>query len=259
MARNRGVAAATAPVVLFIDADVVVRPDIIMRVSEQFTTAPDLAALFGSYDTEPPAPQLVSQFKNLTHHYVHQQGREEAFTFWAGCGAVRRDIFLSLGGFSEGYGRPCIEDVELGYRLRRAGHRIALVKSLQVTHLKQWTLRGLVATDVFDRGVPWTELILAHPDVTAGDLNLSGKARASLMLTWLGLLALLVSPFWTPALVAGAGAIGAVLAIDRRYFAWLARVRGTSFALRCVPLHLLYHLYSGVAGAIGVVRYFTRG
>lgn len=258
IARNRGAAAATAAIVLFIDADIVVRPDIVDRVREQFIAAPDLAALFGSYDTTPEAPQLVSQFKNLTHHYVHQQGRDDAFTFWAGCGAVRRDVFLQLGGFNEGYGRPCIEDVELGYRLRRAGHRIALVKSLQVTHLKRWTLRGLVATDVFDRGVPWTELILEHPDITAGDLNLSFKARASLVLTWLGLLALLVSLVWPPALVAGLGALAAVIVLDRRYFAWLARVRGAAFALRCVPLHLLYQLYSGVAGALGVVRYFSR-
>ncbi len=258
VARNRGAEAATSPIVLFIDADIVVRPDTIARVREQFAAAPKLAALFGSYDTEPSAPQLVSQFKNLTHHYVHQQGREEAFTFWAGCGAVRRDIFLSLHGFSEGYGRPCIEDVELGYRLRRAGHRIALVKSLQVTHLKQWTLRGLVTTDVFDRGVPWTELILEHPDVPAGDLNLSGRARASLLLTWFGTIALLIGPLWTPASVAGLVGIGGVLLLDRRYVAWLAQVRGAGFAVRAVPLHLLYHLYSGVAGVIGVVRYVTR-
>lgn len=258
-ARNRGAAAATSPVVLFIDADIVVRPDTVVRVREQFATAPDLAAVFGSYDTEPSAPQLVSQFKNLTHHYVHQQGRPEAFTFWAGCGAVRRDIFLSLGGFNESYGRPCIEDVEFGYRLRRAGHRIVLMKSLQVTHLKRWTLRGLVSTDVFDRGVPWTELILEHPAVTAGDLNLSGKARASLLLTWVALMAFLLGPVWTPAFVAGLAALGGVLLLDRRYFAWLARVRGAGFAVRAVPLHLLYQLYSGVAGVIGVVRYFTRG
>lgn len=259
VARNRGAAAATAPVVLFIDADIIVRPDTITRVRDQFAASPDLAALFGSYDTEPSAPQLVSQFKNLTHHYVHQQGHEDAFTFWAGCGAIRRDVFLGLGGFDEGYGRPCIEDVELGYRLRRAGHRVALVKSLQVTHLKRWTLRGLVTTDVFDRGVPWTELILEHPGVTAGDLNLSARARATLVLTWFGLLAVLCSPLWTPALLAAACAIAGVLVLDRHYFAWLARVRSVGFALQCVPLHLLYQLYSGVAGGIGVVRYVARG
>ena len=39
----------------------------------------------------------MARFKNLTHHYVHQQGRPEAGTFWAGCGAVRRS---ALRGYS---------------------------------------------------------------------------------------------------------------------------------------------------------------
>ena len=41
-------------------------------------------------------------------------------TFWTGCGAIRRDVFLELGGFDpERYHRPAIEDIELGYRLNR--------------------------------------------------------------------------------------------------------------------------------------------
>ena len=38
------------------------------------TPTPASTALFGSYDDAPAAPGLVSQFRNLLHHYVHQQG-----------------------------------------------------------------------------------------------------------------------------------------------------------------------------------------
>ena len=34
---------------------------------------PGLTALFGSYDDHPPARDVVSQFRNLLHHFVHQQ------------------------------------------------------------------------------------------------------------------------------------------------------------------------------------------
>lgn len=254
-ARNLGAQAATTPLLLFVDADCVVRPDVATRVVAAFEARPGVDALFGSYDTDPAAPQFVSQFKNLTHHYTHQRAREEAFSFWAGCGAVRRERFLALGGFSERYGRPCIEDIEFGYRLRAAGGRIAVVKDLQVTHLKRWTLAGLVWTDVFDRGVPWTELILEHPGMTAGDLNLSAGPRSALMLTWLALDALFLSVWWPTLGWTAPLLLVAALVPGRRYFAWLAEVRGWAFAAKAVPLHLLYQLYSGVAALIGLGRH----
>jgi hypothetical protein len=49
---------------------------------------PEVDAVFGSYDDAPRAPNFIAQYKNLFHHYVHQHGKEEASTFWAGCGTV---------------------------------------------------------------------------------------------------------------------------------------------------------------------------
>src|SRR5690606_17440637 len=52
-ARNEGAAAAVAPIVLFLDADVLVRGDTITRILDTFSRNPEIAAVFGSYDTEP--------------------------------------------------------------------------------------------------------------------------------------------------------------------------------------------------------------
>src|SRR5437660_8736753 len=73
-ARNTGARAATAPLIFFLDADVAVHPETLGRVVARFAADPGLAALFGSYDDHPTAPGLVSQFRNLLHHYMHQQG-----------------------------------------------------------------------------------------------------------------------------------------------------------------------------------------
>ena len=78
---------------------------------------------------------------------------------------------LALGGFDEGYRQPSIEDIELGYRLKQAGHRIRLCKALQVKHLKRWSVVSLLKSDFFDRALPWTELILRDRRVI-NDLNL---------------------------------------------------------------------------------------
>ena len=143
-ARNLGVQHARAGVVVFVDADVVLKPGSLRLIADDFRKDPELAAVFGSYDEAPAESNFVSQYKNLMHHYVHQHATEAQVSFWAGCGAIRSDIFLEAGGFDEArYPRPSIEDIELGLRLSKAGKKIRLNKTLQATHLKKWTLRRI--------------------------------------------------------------------------------------------------------------------
>ena len=160
-ARNLGAAQASGEVLLFVDADVVVAAGALDHVLHAFAADPALAALFGSYDDDPEAPSLVSRYRNLLHHFVHQAGETEAATFWAGLGAVRRTVFFAVGGFDAArFPRPSIEDIELGYRLRRAGHRIRLDKDLQGKHLKRWRFWSMLRTDVMRRALPWSRLVL---------------------------------------------------------------------------------------------------
>ena len=184
VARNAGAARATGDVLFFIDSDVCVEPDTLQRVADHFASDPELDALIGSYDDQPQQPDFLSQYKNLFHHFVHQSGSEVASTFWSGCGAIRRDVFLRYSGFSEDYKRPAIEDIELGYRLKADGRKILLDKQLQVKHLKAWTFWRLLRTDIFDRGIPWTELIWRDASMPA-DLNLQISQRISVVLVYL--------------------------------------------------------------------------
>lgn len=181
-ARNIGALATTGEIVLFIDADVCVAPDTLQRIVKSFEKDPALCAVIGAYDSFPSAPDFLSQYRNLMHSFVHGSHAREVPTFWTGCGAIRRDIFLGHGGFSIGYRRPAIEDIELGYRLSRSGCRIFLDPEIQVTHLKQWTLAGLLKTDILYRGIPWTELILRDRNMP-NDLNLEMGQRISVVLT----------------------------------------------------------------------------
>ncbi len=183
-ARNIGAHAATGDILFFIDADVCVQPDSVARVQAAFENDPELDALIGSYDDDPAHRDFLSQYKNLMHAFVHQSAREQACTFWSGCGAVRRAVFLEHAGFDESYGRPAIEDIELGFRMARANHKMILDKDLRVKHLKRWTFWKLVRTDVMDRGIPWTELILRDRSMP-NDLNLQISQRVSVALAFL--------------------------------------------------------------------------
>ena len=261
-ARNRGVAEARGDYVLFVDADVCVHPDTLERVVAAFEEDPGADALFGSYDLTPGSPNFLSQYKNLFHHYVHQRSSGVATTFWTGCGAIRRRVFLEAGGFDAGYRRPSIEDIELGVRLVRSGHRIVVRKDVQATHLKRWTFLGLLTSDIRDRGVPWTELILREGRLP-NDLNLQTSERLRALLACaiatLGVGVILGGRIprllW---LAAFALALLGFVVWNRDFYRFFARHRGVVFAARVVPLHVLYYLYSILAFGIGMARHLTR-
>jgi len=183
-ARNLAAKQATGEILFFIDSDVCAKADTLELIRDHFDSDPELDALMGSYDTDPYSPDFISQYRNLMHSFVHQTGAVKASTFWSGCGAIRRTVFQDHSGFSEDYARPAIEDIELGYRLVRDGKKILLDRSLLVTHLKKWTFVGLVKTDILDRGIPWTELIL-RDRFMPNDLNLQLSQRVSVALVFL--------------------------------------------------------------------------
>lgn len=184
VARNLGADQASSNLLLFIDADVRVHADTLSRVVEHFNSDPQLSALMGSYDQNPYVKDFVSKYRNLMHAFFHRTGKREASTFWSGCGAIRRDVFVTYGGFSSSFGRPAIEDIELGYRLKRDGHKLLLDPAVEVQHLKRWSLLNMITTDVFDRGIPWTELILRSGDMP-NDLNTRFSQRVSVLLAGL--------------------------------------------------------------------------
>ena len=125
---------------------------------------------------------------------LHSQvGHPDASTFWGGCGAIRRSVFIGVGGFdAERFPRPSIEDIELGHRLRVAGYRIRLDRSLQGTHLKRWRLLSVIRTDIACRAVPWARLILINRRVP-DDLNLKMDQRVSAGLVSLAALLCIVA------------------------------------------------------------------
>ncbi|MBI3769184.1 MAG: glycosyltransferase family 2 protein [Deltaproteobacteria bacterium] len=249
-ARNLGAEHACGDVLFFIDADVAVAPDAVDRVARLFAAEPDVAAVFGSYDAQPRARGVVSEYRNLLHHYVHQRGSTEAFSFWTGCGAVRRAAFTAIAGFDEHPAWRSIEDIELGYRLRRAGYRIRLDKELRGTHLKHWTLAMILRTDLLFRAAPWARLI-RHSDAAPADLNLAVTQRLSVALVGIAMVALPLAFLSRAFAVVAALALAGVLALNCALYGFFYRERGLAFALACLPLHALYFLCSGAGFVYG--------
>lgn len=257
-ARNLAAQEATGEVLWFVDSDVIAWPDGALKVARAFAE-PDVAAVFGSYDSSPDGTPWFSRYKNLMHRYYHQRARRDATTFWAGCGAVRADVFRKVGGFDVAtYKVPSIEDIELGYRIHAAGGRIVLDPTLLGKHLKVWTPKNAIHTDIFRRALPWSRLMIAREGVT-NDLNTSHaeKARAGLAgLLILSVLALPFAPAWWP--VTLALAIAAVAA-NWRLARFMAANGGLFFAAKALLYHQLYYVYSAGAFVWCLFEYHVLG
>ena len=262
-ARNYGAERARGAVLVFLDADVVVAHDALHRFARRFDETPTLGAVFGAYDTTPGDPGFLSQYRNLLHHWVHVSQPGDAWTFWTGLGAVRHSLFRALGGFDAvRYRAPQIEDIEFGYRVADAGHRILLDPAIQGTHLKRWTLLGMLRSDLVDRAIPWMQLLMERGTAFGGGpLNVRRREKAYTMLTALalvaGLLALTThSAHW---LIAAAVPLAIVCAGNASLLRWFARERGPLFALCTMPCRLLFYLESGLGAAWAIVTYRRLG
>lgn len=251
VARNLGAARASGEILLFVDSDVLVYPDAVARVSASLAD-PQVSAIFGSYDNLPGDKGFFSQYRNLFHHYVHQTSQPDAATFWAGCGAIRREIFHRVGGFAD-YRRPSIEDIELGYRLTGLGYRICLVKGLQVKHLKRWTLRSILQTDIRDRAIPWAELLVRERQLPR-DLNLKPAHRISAVLCWLVVLVVFASLLVPAAALLLAPLVIGLVLLNVALYRFLLQSRGFVFMLGGIACHWLYYLYSSAAFAYVVLN-----
>jgi len=255
-ARNAGVLQARSPIVVFIDCDVVVHADALERITKFLDGNSSYSAVFGSYDAKPGAGNFVSQYRNLLHHFTHQNGKFAAETMWAGLGAIRRSALEHVGGFSEDPRE--LEDVELGLRMSSHGFRIALDRNILGTHLKAWTLPTMVKADIFYRALPWSALILERGKLS-NDLNTNGNGRLGVASVFLAASSLLMLPVWPGFALVALAAIVAALASMRPFLEQLRRERGVLFAARSIPVHLVHLFCAGTGFLIALLRHVARG
>lgn len=253
-ARNSGAAVASGSILFFLDADILIHPDSLERVSRQFAADPELAASFGSFQADTIPSDFFSQYKNLLHHYTHQTSRPEATTFASGFGAIRAEVFAKLGGFDPT--QRFLEDVELGYRLHREGYRVLLDKQLQMTHCKRYTFTSLLRSDFFGRAIPWTTLMLEkrtfQNDLNTRTNNLLSVPVAGLLLAaplslrfpWIGAVCLVL--------------IALLVALNYQFLWFVFSKRGTRFTLGAIAMTWFVYLYSGLGALVACASYGGR-
>lgn len=153
---NHGAAHTTAPYLLACNADVVVEPDALARLAAVLDEQPDVGAVGPAVldrhgELYPSARAFPSLADAAGHAFVGLVWRANPFTRryqqrdagtgrardadWVSgsCVLLRRSAFETVGGFDEGYFMYG-EDVDLCWRLRRAGWRVRYEPAARVAH-----------------------------------------------------------------------------------------------------------------------------
>lgn len=140
VARNLGASRAVADYLVFVDDDVVPGVEALDRLWACVQRAQGACAWVGQIVPDRSVPDscyLRLAYSNVAHN-APDAGMDSS-SFWHFCtslACVRRGDFSSAGGFDERFTRPGYEDVELGYRLRRNGVKLALCPGAVGNHLR---------------------------------------------------------------------------------------------------------------------------
>lgn len=260
-ARNDACREAVGDVFVFVDSDVTVRPDAVAGLLEHLANGADAA--YGAYEALPP-PEVrnaPTTYKNLIHHFTHMLGEtDRSSTFWSGFSAITRNAFWAVEGFDPSTTRSAdVEDIHLGYRLNAAEFRIVLDPSLQALHHKRYTLRGLIASDLFHRAIPWSKAMIEMRTAPL-DLNLKHRAIMSAALIWLTLATLplpLVAGRATAIVPLVAGTAWVASNLD--FLRYVRAVDGTATMVRSGMLHAAFGIYSSPGALLGFGHSLLRG
>ncbi len=230
-AKNRGASAARSDVLLFIDADIVVPPDILAHLHDALNV-PGVDAVVGVLDPNIPTNDFPSQFKNLwmNYSYTRFSADRDIGLFYTSVAAIYRECFRAAGGFDEGYrGASIAEDTEFGQRAWGQGIRIRLDPRLAVVHLKHYTLGGVLRED-FRRARALMLMRLRKwrsPFFTSVPVSY----QLAVPTIYLTLAAIALTPFWILAAVIAIVGIAVFYLLNAELIRFLYRARGPRLAL----------------------------
>lgn len=251
--RNLGAQKATGDVLVFVDSDVAVHADAFDRLRNAFANDSDLVAVIGSYDTAPGDDGVVSQYRNLLHHHTHQTRPRTASHFWTGLGAIRRTTFVRLGGLDTDLWARNMEDVEFGHRVRDAGHEILVMPEVQGSHLKAFSTRSMFYSDLRERAIPWSNLMMSDGFRIDHFVVSFSKVISVLCVALMGL-ALVASPWFEVARYLFAAAALVFLGQNLSLWWLMYRQCGLRAALASIPLHFLHSFACGLGAVLAIAN-----
>ena len=155
---NKGAAAATGDVLLFLHADTLLPADAFEKINAAMRTGRYAGGAFdlgiASDRTAYRIIECVASYRSRLTRIPY--GDQAIF--------IRRDVFTGLGGFRE---FPIMEDVELMRSVKKSGHRIFIIATKVKTSPRRWEKEGIIYCTVRNWVIVTLYILGVRPEALA--------------------------------------------------------------------------------------------
>ncbi len=135
VARNTALYAATGDIVVYIDADAYADPRLIEILLRGYHDILDPAlAGIGGRGIESNICTIYDRWRALHARQDFGRFRRQVPYLFGLCASYKRELLLRVGGFDSFFPKNAGEDVDLGYRLRKAGYKLYYIPEAVVYH-----------------------------------------------------------------------------------------------------------------------------
>lgn len=256
-ARNIGVTHAQHDILVFIDADVMIRPEALTIIDSFFEQHADVSGVVGLLDENCPHDDFFSQYKNLYMNFTFNKVSSPISFLYGSIHALRKKDFQP---YDESLAYT--EDTDLGQKLSANGKKIFLLKHLLVTHLKQYGFISILKND-FRIPFYWARIFFKYSDpldlfaqkrfAHAGGSQISSVLVATAVVL---LLVVSVCSRFIPLMMLGFLFL-LFIWLNLDFLLFLFHKKGARFALRSIFFTLLDQNVMASGIVVGAVHYFV--
>jgi len=259
--RNKGAAAASGDILLFLDSDVVVQADTIRQIMSYFSEN-SVDAIVGLYSSEHRHHNLASQYKNLWIRFSYLKSGPRIDWIFGAVSAIRKSAVWKVKGFDR---RLFMEhggdDLELGKRMTASEHNILLKPEIEVEHLKRHTLISLLKND-FARSQGFIQLAgnlgELKGSLRKGFVNVYPAFIFSTLLSWplltSAVLGFWFKPWWWLFLLLAMIYMG----LNLSFLGYFVEQRGAKRSALVLGVIFTDHLVCALGSARGLVRLLRK-
>ena len=256
-ARNLGARNAKGDILVFVDADILIRRETLLEIIETLEE-PYIDAVVGIYTARHRHESFVSQYKNLWVRYSYLKSPPGIDWLFGSISGIKKNAFEKLGGFNvDLLARDGHDDIELGKRFARAKLNIILNMDIEVEHLKNYNIVSFIKNE-FHRSFGFASLAVRLRETTKSfRLGFVNVYPEFVLSTIFSVFVLAAVAGWASGFLSkwyAIAAVGLYLILNIRFLNYLEQVRGLFAMIFMIPYLFLDHLVCLFGSVLGTLR-----